>query len=40
MSLGLYGEIFHRNVQASGVIPQISLVMGAAARRGTSTRRR
>ncbi|WP_188829678.1 acyl-CoA carboxylase subunit beta [Nocardia camponoti] len=31
VSLGLYGEIFHRNVQASGVIPQISLIMGAAA---------
>jgi propionyl-CoA carboxylase beta chain len=31
VSLGLYGEIFHRNIQASGVIPQISLIMGAAA---------
>src|SRR5690349_1676778 len=31
VSLGLYGEIFQRNVHASGVIPQISLVMGAAA---------
>ncbi|WP_291080475.1 acyl-CoA carboxylase subunit beta, partial [Dietzia sp. UBA5065] len=31
VSLGLYGEIFHRNVQASGVIPQISLVMGPSA---------
>ncbi|WP_028822343.1 acyl-CoA carboxylase subunit beta [Propionimicrobium lymphophilum] len=31
VSLGLYGEIFHHNVMASGVIPQISLVMGAAA---------
>ena len=31
VSLGLYGEIFLRNVHASGVIPQISLVMGAAA---------
>jgi len=31
-SLGeVYGEIFYRNVQASGVIPQISLIMGAAA---------
>src|SRR5580698_531769 len=30
-SLGLYGEIFRRNVHASGVIPQISLIMGAAA---------
>ncbi|MPR00316.1 methylmalonyl-CoA carboxyltransferase [Modestobacter sp. I12A-02628] len=31
VSLGLYGEIFQRNVHASGVVPQISLVMGAAA---------
>jgi propionyl-CoA carboxylase beta chain len=31
VSLGLYGEIFYRNVHASGVIPQISLIMGAAA---------
>ena len=31
VSLGLYGEIFRRNVLASGVIPQISLVMGPAA---------
>ena len=31
VSLGLYGEIFHRNILASGVIPQISLIMGAAA---------
>lgn len=30
-SLGLYGEIFNRNVQASGVIPQISLIMGPCA---------
>ncbi|MSW96491.1 MAG: methylmalonyl-CoA carboxyltransferase, partial [Actinobacteria bacterium] len=30
-SLGLYGEIFYRNVQASGVIPQISLIMGPCA---------
>jgi propionyl-CoA carboxylase beta chain len=30
-SLGLYGEIFYRNVLASGVIPQISLVMGPCA---------
>lgn len=30
-SLGLYGEIFRRNTLASGVIPQISLIMGAAA---------
>ena len=31
VSLGLYGEIFRRNVQASGVIPQISLIMGSNA---------
>jgi len=31
VSLGMYGEIFFRNVQASGVIPQISLVMGPCA---------
>ena len=29
--LGLYGQIFHRNVRASGVIPQIRFIMGAAA---------
>src|SRR5512144_1924422 len=28
VSLALYGEIFYRNVMASGVIPQISLIMG------------
>src|SRR5919201_275778 len=31
VSLGGYAEIFWRNVQASGVIPQISLVMGPTA---------
>src|SRR4249919_2608456 len=31
VSLGLYGEIFRRNTHASGVIPQISLIMGACA---------
>ncbi|MDP1877214.1 MAG: acyl-CoA carboxylase subunit beta, partial [Actinomycetota bacterium] len=31
VSLGLYGEIFRRNVMASGVIPQISLVLGPCA---------
>ena len=31
VSLGLYGEIFYRNVQASGVVPQISLIMGPCA---------
>jgi propionyl-CoA carboxylase beta chain len=31
VSLGLYGEIFFRNVRASGVVPQISLVMGPCA---------
>jgi propionyl-CoA carboxylase beta chain len=31
VSLGLYGEIFRRNVHASGVIPQISVILGACA---------
>ncbi|QKT06784.1 acyl-CoA carboxylase subunit beta [Gordonia sp. X0973] len=31
VSLALYAEIFHRNVRSSGVIPQISVIMGAAA---------
>ena len=31
VSLGLYGDIFHRNVTASGVVPQISLIMGTCA---------
>jgi propionyl-CoA carboxylase beta chain len=31
VSLGLYGEIFYRNVMASGVIPQLSLIMGPCA---------
>jgi len=31
VSLGLYGEIFRRNVMASGVVPQISLIMGPCA---------
>ncbi|WP_343949700.1 acyl-CoA carboxylase subunit beta [Nonomuraea longicatena] len=31
VALGLYAEIFRRNVHASGVVPQISLIMGAAA---------
>ena len=31
VSLGLYSQIFFRNTQASGVIPQISLIMGACA---------
>ncbi|GAB2761563.1 acyl-CoA carboxylase subunit beta [Salinifilum aidingensis] len=30
-SLGLYAEIFKRNTHASGVIPQISLIMGPCA---------
>src|SRR5437867_2993944 len=30
-SLGGYAEIFYRNVQASGVIPQISAIMGPCA---------
>jgi propionyl-CoA carboxylase beta chain len=31
VALGLYGEIFIRNVRSSGVVPQISLIMGACA---------
>ncbi|MDD5206328.1 MAG: acyl-CoA carboxylase subunit beta [Desulfobacterales bacterium] len=31
VSLGSYGEIFKRNVLASGVIPQISVIMGPCA---------
>ncbi|MBV9293444.1 MAG: acyl-CoA carboxylase subunit beta, partial [Frankiales bacterium] len=31
VALGLYAEIFYRNVMASGVIPQISLVLGPCA---------
>jgi propionyl-CoA carboxylase beta chain len=31
VALGKYGEIFRRNTQASGVIPQISVIMGPAA---------
>ncbi len=31
VSLGLYGEIFKRNVHASGVVPQISMIMGNCA---------
>lgn len=30
-SLGGYAEIFHRNVKASGIIPQLSLIMGPCA---------
>ena len=30
-SLAGYGEIFYRNVQASGVIPQLSVIMGPCA---------
>lgn len=30
-SLAGYGEVFHRNVMASGVVPQISVVMGPCA---------
>ncbi len=30
-SLAAYGEVFYRNVQASGVVPQISLIMGPCA---------
>ncbi|HUC57414.1 MAG TPA: acyl-CoA carboxylase subunit beta [Streptosporangiaceae bacterium] len=31
VALGLYADIFYRNVMASGVIPQISLIMGPCA---------
>jgi len=31
VSLGGYAEIFHRNVQSSGVIPQLSAIMGPCA---------
>jgi propionyl-CoA carboxylase beta chain len=31
VSLGAYGEVFTRNVRCSGVIPQISLIMGPCA---------
>ncbi len=31
VALGLYAEIFYRNVMSSGVIPQISLIMGPCA---------
>ena len=30
-SLGGYADIFHRNVKVSGVVPQISLIMGPCA---------
>ncbi|HWU38330.1 MAG TPA: acyl-CoA carboxylase subunit beta, partial [Candidatus Acidoferrum sp.] len=30
-SLAGYGQIFHRNVQASGVVPQISVILGPCA---------
>lgn len=30
-SLAGYGDIFHKNVQASGVIPQLSLILGPCA---------
>ena len=30
-ALAAYGEIFHRNVEASGVVPQISCIMGPCA---------
>jgi hypothetical protein len=31
MSLAGYAEVFQRNVMASGVIPQLSLIMGPCA---------
>jgi propionyl-CoA carboxylase beta chain len=30
-SLAGYGDIFHKNVQASGVVPQLSLILGPCA---------
>jgi propionyl-CoA carboxylase beta chain len=39
VSLAGYAEIFWRNVQASGVVPQVSLIMGRAPA-ARSTRRR
>ena len=30
-SLAAYGDVFYRNVQASGVIPQISVSLGPGA---------
>ncbi len=30
-SLGGYAEVFQRNVDASGVVPQISMIMGPCA---------
>jgi len=30
-ALAAYGEVFHRNVRASGVVPQISCIMGPCA---------
>jgi len=31
VSLAMYGGIFHRNVQASGVVPQVSVILGPCA---------
>ena len=31
MGLALYGDIFYRNVAASGVVPQLSLILGSCA---------
>ncbi len=31
VSLGGYGEVFHRNVLYSGVVPQVSVILGACA---------
>ena len=31
VSLGGYADIFYRNVQASGVVPQLSLILGPCA---------
>ncbi len=37
-SLAGYAEVFQRNVMASGVVPQISLVMGSLCRLAPCTR--
>jgi len=39
-SLAGYAEVFERNVLASGVVPQVSLIMGPCAAAVQSTRRR
>ena len=36
-SLAAYGEVFQRNIEASGVVPQISMIMALRGRRGVFT---